>query len=199
VRGPGGVSSTGDRATEAIGWCVSDLEEAARRVAAGDRAAFEAIVRSTEKPLLRAAARVLGNREEALDVLQDAYLRAFDALLDGSFDGRARVSSWLYRVVMNAALDALRARRRRPTLPMPDSERETRGTEGNGAEARVALAELAKMLDLLPEEQRAALVLRELEGLSNAEVAEVLETTEGAIEQRLIRARATLRRRFDER
>ncbi len=164
-------------------------------MAAGDRAAFEAIVRSTQQPLLRAAARVLGSREEALDVLQEAYLRAFGALLDGSFDGRARVSSWLYRVVMNASLDALRARRRRPTVPIPD--REPQAGEG-GTEARVALAELAKMLDLLPEEQRAALVLRELEGLSNAEVAEVLETTEGAIEQRLIRARATLRRRFDE-
>ena len=63
---------------------------------------------------------------------------------------------------------------------------------------RVALGELERMLDQLPEDQRAALVLRELEGMSNAEVAEVLETTEGAIEQRLIRARATLRRRFDE-
>jgi len=175
---------------------VSELEEAAQRVAAGDRAAFEAIVRSTQAPLLRAAARVLGSREEALDVLQDAYLRAFGALLDGSFDGRARVSSWLYRVVMNASLDALRARRRRPTVPMDDSEPEAAAP---GTEARIALSELARMLDVLPEEQRAALVLRELEGLSNAEVAEVLETTEGAIEQRLMRARATLRRRFDDR
>ena len=157
--------------------------------------AFEAIVRSTQAQLLRTAARVLGSREEALDVLQEAYLRAFGALLEGSFDRRARVSSWLYRVVMNASLDALRARRRRPTVPIEDSDPEATGT---GAEARVALAELARMLDVLPEEQRAALVLRELEGLTNAEVAEVLETTEGAIEQRLIRARATLRRRFND-
>jgi RNA polymerase sigma-70 factor, ECF subfamily len=177
---------------------VSDLEEAARRVAAGDRAAFEAIVRSTQGSLLRASARVLGSREEALDVLQEAYLRAFAALLDGSFDGRSRVSSWLYRVVMNASLDALRARRRRPTLPLPDVEPQASQAGATDSEARVALGDLARMLDLLPEEQRAALVLRELEGLSNAEVAEVLETTEGAIEQRLIRARATLRRHFDE-
>ena len=186
-------------ATEAIGWCVSELaselEQAARRVAAGDRAAFEVIVRSTQRSLLRAAARVLGSREDALDVLQEAYVRAFDALVEGSFDGRSKVSSWLYRVVVNASLDALRARRRRPTVPLPDHELEG---EGGPAEARVALAELARMLDVLPEEQRAALVLRELEGLSNAEVAEVLQTTEGAIEQRLIRARATLRRRFHE-
>jgi RNA polymerase sigma-70 factor (ECF subfamily) len=174
---------------------VSDLEEAARRVAAGDGAAFEAIVRSTQGTLLRTAARVLGSREEALDVLQDAYLHAYDALSAGTFNGRCRVSSWLYRVVVNASLDALRARRRRPTLPLPEIEPEIDAGRGD---ARVALAELAKMLDLLPEEQRAALVLRELEGLSNAEVAEVLETSEGAIEQRLIRARATLRRRLDE-
>ena len=184
-----------DRAAEAIGGCVSDLEEAARRVTAGDRAAFEAIVRETQRTLLRAAARVLGSREEALDVLQDAYVRAFDALVEGSFDGRSRVSSWLYRVVMNASLDALRARRRRPTVPLPEAEPEA---SGDSAEVRVALAELGRMLDLLPADQRAALVLRELEGLSNAEVAEVLETSEGAIEQRLMRARATLRRRSNE-
>jgi len=182
---------------EAIGWCVSDLEEAARRVAAGDRGAFEAIVRATQRPLLRAAARILGNPEEALDVLQEAYMRAFDALVGHSFDFRSRVSSWLYRVVVNASLDALRARRRRPTVPLPEDHREPAGG-GSEGEVRVALAELGEMLDLLPEDQRAALVLRELEGMSNAEVAEVLETTEGAIEQRLIRARATLRRRFDE-
>jgi RNA polymerase sigma-70 factor (ECF subfamily) len=174
---------------------VSDLEEAARCVAAGDRAAFDTIVRSTQGPLLRAAARILGSREEALDVLQEAYVRAFDTLVEGSFDGRSRVSSWLYRVVVNASLDALRARRRWPTVPLPDGEPEAGGAS---AEVRLALADLGRMLDLLPAEQRAALVLRELEGLSNAEVAAVLETTEGAIEQRLIRARATLRRQFDE-
>ena len=162
---------------------------------AGDRAAFETIVRATQRPLLRVASRVLGNREEALDALQDAYVRAFDALTEGSFEGRARVSSWLYRLVVNTALDALRARRRRPTVALPDAEQEPTGAS---AEARVALAELSRLLDGLPEEQRAALILRELEGLSNAEVAEVLETSEGAIEQRLIRARATLRRRLNE-
>lgn len=175
---------------------MSDLEEAARRVAAGDRAAFDAIVRSTQRPLLRVAARVLGSREEALDVLQEAYLRAFDTLVEGAFDGRSRVSSWLYRVVVNASIDALRARRRRTMVPLPDVE--PHAGEAS-AEVRVALADLGRMLDRLPVEQRAALVLRELEGLSNAEVAAVLETTEGAIEQRLIRARATLRRQFDER
>jgi RNA polymerase sigma-70 factor (ECF subfamily) len=174
---------------------VSDLEEAARRVAEGDRSAFETIVRATQGAMLRAAVRVLGSREEALDVLQEAYLRAFDALSGGGFDGRSRVSSWLYRVVVNASLDAVRAKKRRPTVALPDA---ADGAAEGSPEARVALAELAKMLDLLPPDQRAALVLRELEGLSNAEVAEILETSEGAIEQRLIRARATLRRRFDE-
>ena len=159
---------------------MSDLEEAARRVATGDRRAFEEIVRATQAPLLRTAMRILGTRAEGLDALQDAYLRAFDALSGGSFDGRAQVSSWLYRIVVNAALDSLRARRRRD-------------------EAHVALRQLARMMDDLPPDQRAALVLRELEGLSNAEVAEALDASEGAIEQRLIRARATLRRWFDER
>jgi RNA polymerase sigma-70 factor (ECF subfamily) len=180
---------------------VSELEEAARRVAAGDKAAFEIIVRATEAPLLRVSARILGSREDALDVLQEAYVRAFDAIsagaTSGGFDGRASVSSWLYRIAVNGALDALRARRRRKLAPMPEGDVAAPSDPARTAEARVALAELGRLLDALPEEQRAAIVLRELEGLSNAEVARVLDTTEGAIEQRLLRARATLRRRFD--
>src|SRR6185503_5124603 len=95
---------------EASGTCVSDLEEAARQVARGDRAAFARIVRATQQPLLRATARMLGSREDAADVLQEAYVKAFDALAAGDFDGRARLATWLYRIVVNLSLDALRAR-----------------------------------------------------------------------------------------
>ena len=175
---------------------MSDLEEAARRVANGDREAFGSIVRATEQRLIRTATRLVGTREDAADVLQDAYLRAFDALVAGEFDGRSKLSTWLYRVVVNVSLDALRARGRRPTAPLDEAAFAT--ADGLTGETRVALRELAGWLDALPEDQRAAIVLKELEGMSSAEIAQVFETSEGAIEQRLVRARATLRRRIDE-
>src|SRR5262249_48844085 len=149
--------------------------------------------RATEQAMFRVAARLLGDYDEASDVLQDAYVRAFEALVSGDFDGRARVSTWLYRVVTNAALDALRARRRRRAGPPGEGTGEPASRGGAELDARVALRELAVLLDALPDEQRAALVLKELEGLTSAEVASVLGTTEGAIEQRLLRARASLR------
>jgi RNA polymerase sigma-70 factor (ECF subfamily) len=169
---------------------LSDLEAWAKSVRAGDRAAFDAIVRATERSMFRVAARLLGDYDEAGDVLQDAYVRAFEALTSGEFDGRARVSTWLYRVVTNASLDALRARKRRRTVPIEEAAEH--GNEG-AAEARLALRELGTLLDDLPDEQRVAIVLKELEGLSSAEVAKVVGVSEGAVEQRLVRARVTLR------
>ena len=169
---------------------MAELDAWADAVRSGDRAAFGAIVRATERAMFRVAARLLGDYDEAGDVLQDAYVRAFEALSSGEFVGRSSVSTWLYRVVTNASLDALRARKRRRVVPIEEASEA--GAPGD-AEARIALRELGALLDALPEEQRAALVLKELEGLSTVEVAKVLGTTEGAVEQRLVRARATLR------
>lgn len=168
------------------------LRAACQRVKDGDRAAFGVIVQGTSARLLRCAARILGDLDEAKDVLQESYLRAFDALLRGRFEDRAEVSTWLYRIVANEAMDALRARKRRllrpPATPTPGASDEPR------MEARAALKQIDLWLKELPPDQRTALVLRELEGLSNVEVATTLDISEGAVEQLLIRARSKLRR-----
>jgi len=132
---------------------------------------------------------------DAEDVLQEAYVRAFDAVRARRFDRRSTVETWLYRIVTNAALDALRrkARSEAALQSVPSHESD----EGRPLEARLRLQELASWLDELPPEQRAVLVLKELEGLSGAAVAEVLGCTEGAAEQRLMRARAALRERSE--
>jgi len=156
---------------------------------------FQAVVASTSTRLYRLAARVLGSEADAEDVLQDAYLRAFEAWRGGGFDARSSIDTWLYRIVIRVAVNFLRTRRR------SDAREAAAPAAGSNAqralEARAELAELSKWLDLLPPDQRAALVLKELEGLSSADVAQVLECSVGAVEQRLFRARATLRKRSD--
>jgi RNA polymerase sigma-70 factor (ECF subfamily) len=136
-----------------------------------------------------------GNSSEAEDIVQETYLRAYLALTDGRFEGRAAMSTWLYRTAVNAALDALRRRRRR--LALMNWYRPATSEPAERTEAHAVLAEVAALLAMVPPEQAAALVLTQVEGLTNAEAAELLGCTEGALEQRLIRARAALRRRIE--
>lgn len=172
---------------------MENLTEAVRKVADGDRAAFRHIVQETSGRLVRLAARLMGNLEDGEDVVQESYMKAHHAITDGRFDGRSKVETWLYRIVTNTAIDALRSGKRREkttdTLPEPAWD------GAAAAEARIALLELDVMLGALPPDQRAALVLKSVEGLSSAEIAQILGTTEGAVEQRLVRARAALKDR----
>ena len=131
----------------------------------------------------------MGSVTEAEDVVQDAYVKAYRAIVAGQFDARSRVETWLHRIVVNASVDAKRKRAR----AREDAIDSSRGQEGT-AETAVALRELADMLGTLPEDQRAALVLK-ADGMSAAEIGAVLGCTEGAVEQKLVRARATLRER----
>ena len=168
-----------------------DLRFLAARVAKGDDAAFRGIVDRTRAPLYRLAARLCGDLGEAEDALQEAYVDAYRALREGRYDGRSKVETWLYRIVTNACVDALRRRR------------EARGAEARephfdglvAAEARVALRELDALLGDLAPQDRVALVLTTVEGLSAKAAADALGCSEGAIEQRLVRARAALRAR----
>ena len=169
------------------------LETAATRVAEGDLASFREVVTLTSPTLYRLAARLMGSTADAEDALQDAYLRAFNALRARQFDGRCDVRTWLYRIVTNACLDGLRRRRVRP---VPAGDLPEGSFDGRvETEARLALRELDRWLGELPAEQRTVLVLRFVEGLTSAEVAEILGCSEGAVEQRLVRARASLRQR----
>lgn len=158
-----------------------------------DPRAFREIVVATSAELVRLAARIMGNLADAEDVVQEAYVRAHRSLVAGQFDGRSKLLTWLRRIVANAAIDALRSRRRRPAAT--DTAPEVGWDGAASAEARVALTELDDWLGALPPDQRAALTLSAVEGLGNAEIAEIMGCTEGAVEQRLVRARAALRKR----
>lgn len=170
---------------------MDPLQHAADQVAAGDPAAFERIVAATSDKLVRLSARMLGNVSDAEDVVQEAYVRAYRALVAQEFDGRSSVKTWLYRIVTHASIDAMRQRKRRETVSDEGVEASWEGRDF--AEARLALRELSEWLQELPPEQRAALVLKAVEGLTTPEIATILDCSEGAVEQRLVRARATLR------
>jgi RNA polymerase sigma-70 factor, ECF subfamily len=173
---------------------LENLGEAVQRVRTGDAAAFQHIVDATSARLVRLGARMLGNVVDAEDVVQEAYVKAYRALMTGEFDGRANVSTWLYRIVTNQAIDAMRSRSRRPH---PTDTADESISDLASAEQKLALAELSDWMDELPPDQRAALVLKAVEGMTSPEIAEILQCSEGAVEQRLVRARATLRKRSE--
>jgi RNA polymerase sigma-70 factor (ECF subfamily) len=166
-----------------------DLDELARRVADGDDDAFTALVAATTPKLHRLAVRMTGDADDAADLLQEAFLRAHRALGRSRWDGRARVDSWLYRVVVNAALNFRRSQSRQ-ARPQLDA------TLAPDQESRVAALQAARLLAELPADQRTAFVLKEIEGLTSAEIANLCDCSEGAVEQRLVRARATLKKRW---
>jgi RNA polymerase sigma factor (sigma-70 family) len=158
-----------------------------RLVRDGYEAAFEEIVRRYRKPLDRFAAAIVGGRSE--DVIQDAFSKALLALR-GS-DAEIELKPWLYRIVRNTALNDLR--------DGPPAAAELAETMPGGvsaaaaAERREEIAELMSRLRALPEPQRAAIVMRELEGLSHEEIAAALGVSGGAARQAIYRARAALR------
>ncbi|MFO0679474.1 MAG: RNA polymerase sigma factor [Polyangiaceae bacterium] len=174
-----------------------DLERALRRFLddPGNTDAFEAIVNATSARLVRLGARMLGNVADAEDVVQEAYVKAHRSLLEGQFDGRSKVETWLYRIVVNGAIDAKRKRARAKTVPTEDEGEFGAFESEGGLDAKLALRELHEWIADLPEDQATALVLKAVEGLDSKEIAEILDVSEGAVEQRLVRARATLRNR----
>ena len=183
---------------------VPDESQLLARLRAGDDAAFEDLVRAYSPRLFAVARRIVGNEEEARDVIQDAFLNAFRSLK--SFHGDARLSTWLHRIVVNSALMKLRTRKRKPEesieplLPafLADGHYAEKFTAwGEQADAALSRAETQELIrqriDELPESFRTVLVLRDIEGLDTEETARVLETTANAVKIRLHRARAALR------
>ena len=172
------------------------LDEAVQRVLGGDTAAFQRIVEATSARLVRLSARIVGSVADAEDVVQEAYVKAYRSLVGGQFDRRSRVQTWLYRIVVNGSIDAKRARAR---VAVPTDTLAEVGWDGAAnAEARVALAELSDMLSTLPPDQKAALVLKSVEGFSSSEIGEIMGRAEGAVEQLLVRARAALKKKKED-
>jgi RNA polymerase sigma-70 factor (ECF subfamily) len=168
----------------------------------GEEAAFEALLQRYQGKIYRLALSVTKNREDAEEVLQDVFLSVYRRI--GSFDGRSAFGTWLYRITVNAALMKLRGRGPAQEsfedfLPQFSEGRHARMVADwtEGAEDFILRKERVQLvrqtIETLPPEYRLVLVLRDLEGLSNGEVAEVLGTSVPAVKARLHRARLVLR------
>jgi len=152
---------------------------------AGDADAFGELFRRYKDRMWAVALRTCGDRELASDCLQDAFLAAFRRA--DSFRGDSAVTTWLHRIVVNACLDRLR--RRKPTSQLPEYDLADRHDEDASTEVRI---DIRNALAALPEGQRMALVLIDMQGLSVVEAAEILEVAEGTIKSRCARGRAAM-------
>lgn len=177
---------------------VTDAETV-ERILAGDADAFRLLVDRHGRTLHRLAYRITGSADDAEDVVQEAFIRAYRQL--ASWDGRAAVSTWLHRITVNCALDLLRSRQRRPedsgreeTLmshhePGSPQERHARGSEIREAVARA--------MESLSTNERTAFVLRHFEGMSIDEIGRALGTKVNATKHTVFRAVQKLRQELE--
>lgn len=162
-----------------------------RAHAAGDPHAFTEIVRRHRDRMWAVALRTVRDQEEAADALQDAFISAYRAA--GKFRAESQVSTWLHRIVVNACLDRIRKRQSRPTVPLPETdEYREPAAPGDSMSQRETALLIKEALAQLPEEQRAPIVLVDVEGYSVAETAEMLGIAEGTVKSRCARGRAKL-------
>jgi len=163
------------------------------RARKGDGHAFSALVQRYERLVYRVAYRLLGDPDEADDAAQEVFVRLFDSLAD--FRGEARLSTWLYRATRNRCVSTLR--RQRPVISLEEVEGTPPGNGIDDPEEALLRQEttdlVQRALGSLPEMYRTLMVLRHLEGLSYADIAEVTGLPVGRVKSRLFRARELLR------
>jgi RNA polymerase sigma-70 factor (ECF subfamily) len=179
-------------------------EAAAARAKAGDADAFRVLVERHSRPLFRLAFRMTGNEQDAEDIVQDTFLRAYRRI--GKFDERASFGTWLYRITVNCSLDLVRARKRRseqsgPANPEIDdlmqSLPSTGATPDRMAMSGEARQRIAEAMEELSASERTAFVLRHFEGMCIDEVSRVLGCRPGAARHCVFRAVQKLRRALE--
>jgi RNA polymerase sigma factor (sigma-70 family) len=163
----------------------------------GDAAAYGELVRRHERAIVRHLFNLTGSREEARELAQEVFLKAWQAL--GESDAGDYVQAWLYRIASNLAFDLLRRRKVVRFEPMEEDYDAVSADEGpeKRLQAKQSVATLQAALDALPADLKEAILLREVEGLSYEEISEALNINEGTVKSRLARARAALAERYE--
>lgn len=179
-------------------------EELVASATAGDLDSFNQLVVRWERPIYALAYRTLGRDEDARDVVQEAFLRAYRGLK--GFKGQAKFSSWLYRITLNLCRDWMRRERRAPIVAVPEGTdpielADDRASPVESVEDLVARREMsaavARAMAELPEEQRAAIMLKEYHGLTFQEIADMLNCPLSTVKTRLYQGLSVLRRRLE--
>lgn len=184
---------------------ASTDDELVARSMGGDLDSFNQLVARWERPIYALAYRVLGREEDARDVCQEAFLRAFRALK--GFKGEAKFSSWLYRITLNLCRDWMRRERRAPVVQGSDDgldplELAAQQADVQSVEEVAARRELARVvaraMAALPEEQRTAIILKEYHGLTFQEIADLLDCPLSTVKTRMYQGLTTLRRQLEQ-
>jgi RNA polymerase sigma-70 factor (ECF subfamily) len=180
-------------------------EELVARSRTGDMDSFNQLILRWERPIYALAYRVIGQEEDARDVAQETFLRAFRAL--PGFKGQAKFSSWIYRIALNLCRDWIRRKRRTPVSQMPEdvdlSELASEQGPTESVEDLVARRELSAVVEevmaLLPEEQRTAVILKEYHGMTFQEIADLQGCPLSTVKTRLYQGLSVLRKHLRER
>jgi RNA polymerase sigma-70 factor (ECF subfamily) len=175
-------------------------EELVARSRTGDAESFNELISRWERPIYALAYRVIGREEDARDVCQEAFLRAFRAL--PGFKGQAKFSSWLYRIALNLCRDWIRRKKRSPMATLPeDIELEDLASDTGPTETvedLVSRRELSELVEAamarLPEEQRTAIILKEYHGMTFQEIADLQGCPLSTVKTRLYQGLSVLRR-----
>jgi RNA polymerase sigma-70 factor (ECF subfamily) len=175
-------------------------EELVARSMGGDADSFNELVERWERPIYALAYRQIGREEDARDVCQETFLRAYRGLV--GFRGQAKFSSWLYRITINLCRDWIRRERRTPVVQPPEDvdvmELAAAREPSEPIEDQVARRDLARTVErlmaLLPEEQRTAIVLKEYHGLTFQEIADVVGCPLSTVKTRLYQGLSVVRR-----
>jgi RNA polymerase sigma-70 factor (ECF subfamily) len=170
----------------------------------GDVESFNQLVVRWERPIFALAYRVIGREEEARDVVQETFLRAFRGI--GNFRGQAKFSSWVYRIALNLCRDWIRRERRAPILPTPEGvdviELAAERGPAESIEDLVARNDLsqavAELMTRLPEEQRTAIILKEYHGMTFQEIADLQGVPLSTVKTRLYQGLNVLRRHLQQ-
>jgi len=183
---------------------ASTDEELVARSQGGDLESFNQLVVRWERPIYALAYRVIGREEEARDVVQETFLRAFRGL--ANFRGQAKFSSWIYRIALNLCRDWIRRERRAPVSQVPEgmdlAELVAEQGPAESIEDLVARHDMsrtvARAMEQLPEEQRTAIILKEYHGMTFQEIADLQGCPLSTVKTRLYQGLSVLRRQLRE-